>query len=251
MFCCTYRETNEAVGRSVDDDSEDGAIQNDADEEHQHHSNLQTGCSTYCHFLNTVWVRCFTSLMNDFCSHSTDILFHWFYLYDWKYRHVQRWMYISETSPKSGFTIKVINSGISNSEWTSQTTIYSCDIKISQDTWYLLAVVSGHFHLLLMSWISVRPESNSTLKSGNSNHSSTSSLAVDVVETHHDDNDHAAGQSSIESLIFRKVRFLWSSHRVPHGHWRHGRELWTRSLLWRMEGQHLWTSKKLAIKDIY
>lgn len=38
--------------RLVDDDAEDGAIQNDGDEEHQHHHNLHKGRSTYCYFPN-------------------------------------------------------------------------------------------------------------------------------------------------------------------------------------------------------
>lgn len=53
-------------------------------------------------------------------------------------------------------------------------------------------------------------------------------------ETHHDDDDHAASQSSVEPLIFRKIRLLRSGHRVPHGHRCHGGELWTRSLLPKM-----------------
>lgn len=44
---CTHRVADEAVSRLVDDESEDGAIQNDGDEEHQHHSDLHTGRSTH------------------------------------------------------------------------------------------------------------------------------------------------------------------------------------------------------------
>lgn len=46
MIWLTHRGTDEDVARLVDDDLQDGAIQNDGDEEHQHHRNLQTGCST-------------------------------------------------------------------------------------------------------------------------------------------------------------------------------------------------------------
>lgn len=54
MFCFTHRRTDQAVARLVDDNLQDGAIKNDGDEEHQHHRNLHTRYSTYCHFLNTV-----------------------------------------------------------------------------------------------------------------------------------------------------------------------------------------------------
>lgn len=47
MFSCTHREVEEAVLRLGDDDAEDGAIQNDADDKHQHYDNLHTGRSTY------------------------------------------------------------------------------------------------------------------------------------------------------------------------------------------------------------
>lgn len=42
MIWLTHRGTDEDVARLVDDDLQDGAIQNDGDEEHQHHRNLQT-----------------------------------------------------------------------------------------------------------------------------------------------------------------------------------------------------------------
>lgn len=58
------------------------------------------------------------------------------------------------------------------------------------------------------------------------------------VGSHHDEDGHAASQSSIHSFVFRKVRFLRSSHGISHGHWCQGRELWARSLLLRTEGQH-------------
>lgn len=44
--CFTHRGTDEAVARLVEHNLQNGAIQNDGDEKHQHHRNLHTGCST-------------------------------------------------------------------------------------------------------------------------------------------------------------------------------------------------------------
>lgn len=41
--CRTHRIANKVVTGLVDDYSDNGAIQNDGDEEHQHHNNLHTG----------------------------------------------------------------------------------------------------------------------------------------------------------------------------------------------------------------
>lgn len=53
MDTCTHREGEETVLRLVDEDAEDGTVQNDANDKHQHHDNLHTGRSNHW-----VWVIC-------------------------------------------------------------------------------------------------------------------------------------------------------------------------------------------------